>query len=214
MDERDLKRIYSRRVVERGTPDASRCPSPETILAVLEREGTEEARLATLEHVMACAACHREYELLSAVNEAAEESSGSATRRMPWWSGGRILALAASLVAAIGAALLVRDRIARDDTIRGGDGDIVLVSPAPGVAAAAGLHFAWRTVPGATGYVVEIQRRDGAVVFADTTADTTFALPEASPLQGGARYRWWVRELTDGAEPRSSEIRPLTLTDR
>ncbi|HYC33107.1 MAG TPA: hypothetical protein VEB59_12535 [Gemmatimonadales bacterium] len=214
MDERDLKRIYSRSVAERGTPDAGGCPPPESILAVLQREGAEEARLATLEHVMSCAACHREYELLSAVNEAAVESGSGTSGRAPWWTGGRIMALAASLAAAIGAALVVRDRIDRADTIRGEHGDIALVSPAPGAAAPSGLRFVWRTVPGASGYVLEVQHADGAVAFADTTSDTTLILPDPSPLQPEARYRWWVRELTDGSEPRSSELRPLQPTDR
>jgi len=205
MDDGDLKRIYRRRVAERGTPDGAGCPAPEAILAVLEREGSEETRLATLEHVMSCAACHREYELLSAVNEAAVESTGGAARRAPWWSGGRVLALAASLVLAIGAALLVRARLGNDDTIRGGERDIALV-------AGDGATFVWRTAPGATGYVLEVQRADGTIAFADTTSNTTATISDPDLLQPGVEYRWWVRELTDGAEPRSSRLRPFRVS--
>jgi hypothetical protein len=213
MDERDLKetenlrRIYTRQVAERRTPDSSRCVAPEAILAVLQREGSEESRLATLDHVMSCAACHREYELLSAVNEAAEESAGSAARRGAWWRG-TPLALAASLVAAIGAGLLVHDQIRHSEPIRGEPGDIALVAPAATAPAASGLTFVWRAAPGATGYVLEVQRADGSIAFADTTTDTTLALSNRLPP---AEYRWWVRELTDGAEPRSSELRPLEV---
>jgi hypothetical protein len=49
------------------------------------------------------------------------------------------------------------------------------------------------------------------VVRSDTTADTTLTLPSA--LSAG-EYRWWVREVTEGTEPRSSGFRPLKVPAR
>ncbi|HEX6107243.1 MAG TPA: hypothetical protein VFZ26_16775 [Gemmatimonadales bacterium] len=210
-----LQRLYSRRVAERGVAGGAGCVSPEAILAVIRREGSEEERLATLDHVMSCAACHREYEWLAAVDQAATEAGGgAASRRGPWWRS-TPLALAASLTAAVAAGLLVRDQIRRaGEPVRGGTGDIELVAPAAATTAARELAFVWRPVPGATGYVLEVQRGDGAVAHADTTGDTVLVLPDPAGVLPDAEYRWWVRELTDGSEPRSSDFRTLRLADR
>ena len=59
--------------------------------------------------------------------------------------------------------------------------------------------------------MLEIQGADRSVVRSDTTADTTLTLP--STLPAGA-YRWWVREVTDGTEPRSSAFRALKVPAR
>jgi hypothetical protein len=97
---------------------------------------------------------------------------------------------------------------------RGAAGDIVLLAPGPR-AAGGPLSFTWRALPGAGSYVLEVQRPDGSVALADTTADTvaTFAEPGGRLLPDSA-YRWWVREVTDGSEPRSSAFRDLRLTGR
>jgi len=59
-------------VARRGT--APPCPAPESTLALVQRQGGEPERIDTLEHVMACGACHREYQWLAAVQEAAVEA--------------------------------------------------------------------------------------------------------------------------------------------
>jgi hypothetical protein len=209
-----LSRLYGRRVAQRGSNAAATHVSPEAIVALLQRDGGEEDRLATLEHVMSCAPCHREYEWLKAVDEAATTAGARDQRGSAWWRR-TPLALAASLVAAAGVALLVQDRLrSGSETTRGGSGDIALLAPAPTGPAAGPLTFVWRPVPGASGYVLEIQREDRSIAYSDTTRDTVLTLAEPGRLLPPAEYRWWVRELTDGAEPRSSSLRELRLTHR
>ena len=70
-----LQQLYGRRVAARREGGGSDHAAVEAILAVVRREGTEQERLATLEHVMSCAACHREYEWLKAVDQAGVEVS-------------------------------------------------------------------------------------------------------------------------------------------
>jgi len=206
-----LQRLYSGRVVRRGAAEG--CVAPEAILAVLQREGAETDRLATLEHVMSCAACHREYEWLRAVDEAVLEgkraADGSGRR---WWSRAAPLALAASLVLAAGTALLMTRRGA--EVQRGEGGEIELIAPSDRVGPGGELTFVWRPLAGAPEYVVEVQRRDGSVAFSDTTADTTLSIAEPLRVLPGSEYRWWVRETTDGAEPRSSDLRRLRVAGR
>jgi hypothetical protein len=57
-----------------------------------------------------------------------------------------------------------------------------------------------------------VQRADGSVAIADTTADTSAAVTDLSRLRPDSVYRWWVREATNGEEPRSSAFRDLRVT--
>ena len=57
----------------------------------------------------------------------------------------------------------------------------------------------------------EVQRADGSVVFTETTGDTTLTLREPAGVLPESDYRWWVREDTDGSEPRASSFRFLRL---
>jgi hypothetical protein len=210
-----LQQLYSRRVVASGGGDGPHA-TPEAILAVVQREGSEEERLATLEHVMACAACHRDYEWLSAVDQAGAEAEGAPATRAarPWWRGAP-LALAASIAVAVGAAVVLSNALRPGpERERGVGGDIALVTPGATAAAGGPLTFTWRPVAGVSRYVLEVQRANGSIAFADTTADTSATLADPSRLTPDSAYRWWVREATEGTEPRSSAFRDLRLTSR
>jgi len=200
-----LGRLYRRRVEAAGAPAAG-CVSPDALLALLQRDGPESERLATLEHVMSCADCHREYEWLAAVGQAATEAGGRPARQALWRRAP--LALAASLVAAVAAGLLVRSQMRGGESVRGETGEIALAVPQAGAGSTNSPVFAWHPVPAASAYVLEIQGATHRVIRSDTTADTTLTL--ASPLPAG-EYRWWVREVTDGTEPRSSAFRALQV---
>lgn len=219
MDQRDLRegqlrRAYARRASRAAAAAAGSHATPEALLAVVQREGPEHDRLATLDHVMACAACHREYEWLTAVDRAGFEAEGSATgnRRRAWWSGAP-LALAASIAVAVGAAVVLSG-ILRTGTERerGTGSDIATIGPDSRAPAGSPLTFTWHPAPGAGRYVLEVQGPGGSIVLADTTADTAVTIAQPGLLLPDSAYRWWVREVTDGAEPRSSAFRDLRLT--
>jgi hypothetical protein len=208
-----LRQLYAQRVASRNQGDAGAHPPLEEILTVVLREGPEADRLATLEHVMSCAVCHREFEYLTAVNQAGVEAGAAAAPGVRVWSRRTVTALAASLVMAIGAGLLVRSAIrSGQEPVRGTEGDIALVAPAEGAAAGGPVRFAWQPSAGVSRYVLEVQRADGSVALADTTGDTTATI--AAGRLPDATYRWWVREVTDGAEPRSSALRELRIGAR
>lgn len=210
-----LQELYARRVASRGAGGADAHATPEAILAVVQREGSETERLATLDHVMSCAACHREYEWLKAVDQAGFEVEAGAAggQGRPWWQG-RTLALAASLAMAVGAAVAVSSVLrSGPERERGAVEDIALIAPGPRATARGPLTFVWRAVPGLSHYVLEIQRADGSVAYADTTRDTVVTI-EPGRLLPDTEYRWWVREVTDGAEPKSSAFRELWIIGR
>ena len=211
IDDERIKQLYARRVAERDRPGGPGCVSPEAILALVRREGREEERLTTLDHVMSCAACHREYEWLGAVDRAVVETEPAAASRRSWQFM-RPFALAASLLVAVGAVLVVRRMVTdRPEPLRGNGADIVLVGPPAEVEASAPLTFVWRPLDGVRRYVLEVQRLDGSVVFTETTDDTTFTLGEPAGVLPENDYRWWVREVTDGSEPSASPFRALRI---
>ncbi|MFL5493089.1 MAG: hypothetical protein ACJ8DC_01775, partial [Gemmatimonadales bacterium] len=173
-------------------------------------------RLATLEHVMSCAACHREFQWLRAVDEGAVEAGGepAAVIRPAWWLRAAPLALAASLVVVAGTALVFSSLLRTGaDRVRGTVSEIKLVAPGATANANRPIAFSWHPLPKASRYVLEVQHEDGTVALADTTADTVLTVAPTAALLPDSTYRWWVREASDAAEPRSSALRTLKLTE-
>jgi len=172
--------------------------APEKLLGLVRREGTEELRLQTLDHVMACKACRRELDLLRALEQAGVEM-GVGTEGRPGWQTSAPLALAASLLLAVGIAIGVRYSGDQTDVPRGGVEAVVLLAPPERVAGDQPVAFAWRPVPKAHQYVFELldagSGRTGTPAFSRTTSDTSLVL-EPAQLRRAGEYQWWVRALT------------------
>jgi hypothetical protein len=209
-DER-LRELYATAVRGRTARPGGEHPAPEAIAALVRREGAEEARLATLDHVMSCAECRRDFDLLSAVERAGLESgaAGRAGARRSWFMPA---ALAASLLIAIGLGrTLTRPA---DDITRGGGGSaIALLQPAAAAVAGDSLIFAWRPVPGASRYELELLDAGGSVAASAQITDTT-ASPAAVRALPPGEYHWWVRAATSDGQPLRSALRALLLTPR
>jgi hypothetical protein len=215
-DER-LRELYERALAERGAPERARCASPEAILALVRREGAEERRLETLDHVMACDACRAEFELLRAIEQAgAGAGAARAPAARPWSSGGwrraAPLALAASVLLAVGVGVWqqVGGR-AGPEVERGAPDSVTLLAPAAGTAAGATVRFVWHSVPGARRYDLEVMDAGGAVVYATTTADTVVTVRDTARLRPATDYRWWVRATDDAGAQRASAVRRLRV---
>jgi hypothetical protein len=208
------RELYQAALEARGVRGRERCATPEAMLGVLRHEGPEEQRLEVVDHVMSCAACRSEFDLLRAIEQAgARTEPGTVVRRIfprPRWQAVAPLALAASVVLVVAVGTRFRtDQPA--DLERGAGSSIALLGPAPGTAAEFPLTFAWKPVPGARGYELEVLDEKGAVVFAEKTAETSFTLLDAPRLTPGASYRWWVRATTASGDQLSSEVRSLRL---
>lgn len=203
-----LQDLYAQALARRSDA-ADGCVPPEELLALVRKQGDEARRLQALDHVMGCAACHREFELLRALEAAGSGSREPATVRsisrriMP-------LALAASVLLAIGVGIVMRNR--ESDTTRGGGSALVLLTPAAEAAPAEPVTFSWRPLPGTQRYRLELLDRNGAAVFSQLTPDTSLTLP-AEILQPGSSYRWWVRDATPGSHVASS-LRPLRIRSK
>jgi hypothetical protein len=211
MSDERLRELYASAVRGRSAAAAGEHSAPEALAALVSREGAEEARLATLDHVMGCAECRRDFDLLRALERAGVENgaAGKRTGRRSWFAP---TALAASLVLAVGLGRLWMTT--EDDTTRGGDDSaVVLVAPATEAPAGDAVRFAWRAVSGASRYELELLDAGGSVAASAATTDTT-AAPEAVRALPPGNYRWWVRAMTLDARSVRSGLRPLRLTAR
>jgi len=190
MTDSQLRDIYTRSLTKRAE-----CPSPDALEALVTRAGTEESRLATLDHVMSCVACKQDFELLRAIHAAEQVNTQARPRRSvtPW------LAAAVVLVA---AGTLTVTELKRPNPTRGSSpsSDIALVGAMNG-------SLVWRAIPDAVRYDVEIVDASGVTIFhasVASAADTTAALPTTLP---SGSLSWWVRAtLRDGSERRSAII--------
>jgi hypothetical protein len=223
-DER-LARSYQQAVAARGSADRSGCVAPEALLALARRSGSEEERLATLDHVMACERCGRELALLRAVEQAgAELGEGAPAPResaapVPLRARGTgarrfavRMALAASVLVALGVVFgVLRGPAERQDVMRGDGAAVVPTRPAPGETVRPPVVFAWQPVPGASRYTVEVLAPDGSVAWTAETTEPTATLSDARALAAGAEYRWWVRVTGGPAHDGRSDPRPLRV---
>jgi len=212
MTDEELRAAYMRAEKTERPSSRAGCPDPDAVIALVQRKGPEVTRLETLDHTMSCAACRREFELLRAIDAGEQrEAKGDARARPARWHQPLMLALAASIVLAIGVGPGLDWWRERDATVTRGDaGSIIIVSPESDAALpAAPRRFVWRTVPGAGRYTVELLGADFSPRISETTADTSIVLSGVTDLATG-EYRWWVRAELPGGE-RRSEVRTLRI---
>ena len=185
--------------------------SPEAFAAIVRREGPESERLATLDHVMSCLDCRRDFDLLRVVEQAGRQVGAARGSGRPTWL--MPAALAASVLVAVGLGRLVL-KPAGDEVTRGVEtGAPTLLSPAAEVAAGGAIAFVWSSAPGARKYIVEMLDVGGGVVASAETTDTT-ATPRATSTLPAGDYTWWVRATTLDARTLRSAVRPLRLTEK
>ena len=178
-------------------------PEPEALVAVVERAGTEATRLEVLDHVMSCAECRYDLDLVRASLTAAEKPKQRTWFRSP--SVG-LMAIAATLLLAAGVKLF---------TNRGADVDAgpVLrgasaVSTYPARWRSSGdATLAWRPTADAASYRLEVIDEAGAAVVDSTMRDTTLVISE-SALRNRRGLSWSVTAtLGDGSSVSSLPIR-------
>ena len=197
MTDARLQALYQEALGARAAAAADACPAPERLQALVAREGSEEERLATLDHALQCRTCARELELLRAVRVA------SPAARRPF-APRRWLVAASALIAVIAGTLVYRADTAPNRLMRGARGANGVTLVAPG---ASDSVLRWHAVPGAVTYLVEVMDAQGGLVTAGKTSDTTFALPDDVRPAAGSREQWWVRaRLGNGTELHSAVV--------
>jgi hypothetical protein len=219
MNDERLRDLYQNAIATRAPGTRLDCPPAERLLALARREGSEADRLRTLDHTMSCGDCMRELELLRVIEKAGDRIAGPTAQvrqeRFVSWRRAVPLALAASLVLAVG--LVVRERgrtdVVGSDRVRGADSALAVHVPRDvTLSARDSLVVAWAPVSGATRFVVEVLDDGGRTVLSESTTDTVHVVRDLGRLTPGREYRWWVRALMMGGAQRSSSLGRLRVT--
>jgi hypothetical protein len=191
VNDSDLQRDYQRAVALRGSQGRSNCPRSEAIEALAAGEGAERDRLTTLDHVMACPYCQREFELLRAIHAAG--APGKVVPLRAWY------AVAATALLAVALTIFTVNR--DSTTMRGEDADSVpaLVSPRGAVDAATARQFAWRPFPDAAQYRFELLGSDGQLRASASVVDTTWTLADSVSIVPGETLQWTVEAILPDA---------------
>ena len=196
MNDDQLRSAYARATASRAGVPRPDCPTPEQLLALVERRGAESERVATASHVARCADCRRDVDLLRAVN---------ATRPA---MARRLVSLAAAAVILIVAGIPVVRHYAGESPVSGSTrestrsaDDISLIVPRGDTHDVRPIVLSWRSVPTALRYDVSVVGDDGATPFKLTTSDTAAAIGADVQLERGREYFWTVTaHLADGGE--------------
>jgi len=190
-DER-LRLAYSDALRDRARAGRVSCVASESLLAVAERTGSEAARLQTLDHVMGCAQCRRELDLIRASVAAAGVAKPRTWFRSPSFA---LMAVAALLLVMAGVRLYVAsdDIEAGRPRLRGGSG--IAIHPVAWLRGV-GAGLAWRPANGAASYRLEVIDNAGDAIVDTTLRDTSFVLAD-SLVRGRTGIVWTVSSILD-----------------
>jgi hypothetical protein len=135
--------------------------------------------------------------------------AGAARARRRWGGAGVPLAIAATLLLAVGVTRWGGEAVG--PVMRGALDAVVLATPPDGAETAPTPAFAWHPVPRAARYEFELVDATGTLVHQALTADTLVTLPPALALRPGARYRWLVRARDDAGQELGTATRALRV---
>jgi hypothetical protein len=187
MNDERLRALYAELMQARAGAERAVCVTPEAIAALVERSGNETDRLATLDHVMSCPDCSRDFELLRSVDRA-----GPALVHRPAFRR-RAVGIAATIVLLVTATLFWRTTGNPGPSFRGSEDAVTLVGPSGDVPADDPLRLVWNRVPDAVRYDVEILDVAGEPVWSVTTMDTLVTVSTGAGLAADQPLRWWVQ---------------------
>jgi hypothetical protein len=200
----DLRATFAQLVHARSEEHRRACVSPDDLARLVDRNAPESQRIATVNHVMQCAACMREFELLRVIATAAPPAPAARVTR---W---RVpLALAASIVIVVLVAR--RLDIGRAERVVRDAGQALKTVTTEVRAQDASRALVWHPLPGSGRYVVEILDAADDVIFTTDTGDSTAVLPASLQLRPGARYSWWVRGRSAGGAESQTPVVPLLV---
>jgi hypothetical protein len=197
MKEERVRKSYDRllTILASGEADRTSCLTPEAMQELLQPGISEEERLRRIDHIMGCPYCLPEFELLRSVAKAEPQR--------PFL---RVTALAAAVALLLGAALVWRLSLPRDESVLRGDGaPIVMETPAPDAKVVPPASFVWHPMANVSQYRIEVLTPSGDLVWQHAGTDTTATMPSDTPLQSGGDYRWAVvAEFANGEHIRST----------
>jgi hypothetical protein len=184
-----LREAYETLLRERDPRDRESCPSPEGIAALVERRIAESARLEMLDHVMSCARCRRDLDLVRTATAAAKVSGSVGAH--PRFASPRLLALAATVVIAVGVAWFARSSTRGaggmgEEPVLRGESSLTIHPLLRVPGAEGGTMVSWHPVASARRYELSVSDPSGRSLLTRTVTDTSLLLADsltrATPL--------------------------------
>ena len=205
MSDEALRDVYARIMRQRDATGRASSVSIEEMQAVLERRGSEDDRVRTLDAIMRDHETRADFEILRAAYETAPARTASFP--IPY-------AIAAALVLMVGSGLWLRSRSPEPDVMRGRVPEVSIAAPGLTAPAGAPLRFVWHPRSDATLYSLQLVDTDGNLAYTTLTPDTAVALPDSVRLGPDKEYRWWVEanRATEGTV--KSQVRSLRIVAR
>jgi hypothetical protein len=200
MNDAELSELYveGMRAREKGGRDA--CPPVDALEQLVLHRADDTARVATLDHAMACSACRRELELLRAIHVAMPVTRSV----LPRW-----VSIAAGLVLVAGVTTWFTVRGGGTREPERGSSEPVRAITEGAVALGTPPRLQWHAVSGARRYRVEVLTVEGTVADTAWVTDTTYVLP--APVAARGTFDWWVRAELETAGGRSVQSRLLRV---
>ncbi|MBL0169918.1 MAG: hypothetical protein IPP90_04165 [Gemmatimonadaceae bacterium] len=196
-----------REAYEQGLPRGDVRPALDDVAAerlrkLVEREGSDDDRLHTLDTQLASAEGRRELEIVWAAARAAR----------PRRARGTTWATAAGVLLAVGiTGTWLADR-REAPALRAEASPITLVAPVGARDAANASRFVWRSLRDADRYTLVVVDTAGNEVFAAETRDTAITMPDSVHLLAGREYLWWVQATTRAGASVTAVTQRLVIT--
>jgi hypothetical protein len=237
----DLKMAYKSHIQRCIPLSRKECPSPETVLQILEKPVSAKKKEKVIDHIVKCAYCLQEFELLLSFARDEEEIvkeisvflreksrekkslklkmraliSGLFSRRHSMW---RLAAISMALFIIAGLLLIAIKPILKAtlDEERGKMRDQVqLLSPTRGQMQALPLVFRWQKVKGAKYHQLEIF--DGSLRLlwrSPLITDTSYEFPMevAEKVEENKVYFWMVTAFFPDGTRKESPLERFILT--
>jgi len=198
----DIERII------RDNPDPDEigkaCPTPEELALLAQQNVGRRARRRILRHVANCPYCAQILKSLLSLSREIDVLTGepAATPRLHFFLGRRLVITALATIAGMTILAVSVARFSRPYALRGRTTGIELISPQRGALLGAGrIEFAWKAVPGASRYFVEIFGGSLELVWRSKPLYKPQAeLPpgSAAAIRAGKTYFWRVTAVLAG----------------
>ena len=203
MNDERLRQAYENGLKPGGERGPLDDLTAERLRRLVEREGSDEERLRTLDQQLSSAEGRRELELVWAAARAARPR-----RRQPW----RFMAAGALLAVGLTGTWLATRETPQEE--RGTASPITLVAPLGTHDTDGASRFVWRRVPEAERYTLVVVDTTGTEIFAAETRDTVVKLPGTVHLEPGGTYLWWVQAMTRYGAPITAVTQRLTISEK
>jgi hypothetical protein len=169
-----LRAAYATLLIDRDPVDRANCPDPDAIVAIVERRAGESARLETLDHVMACAKCRRDLDLVRTASAAAQASGSH--RSVTRFPTNQLLALAATIIVVVGLGIYFRASTRSDAPVMRGNTELALHAASRG---ANGAIVSWHAAAGARRYELSIIDGSGRQLLNRSLLDTSLVVADS-----------------------------------